>query len=101
MRIAHVMAGSPAGGAELFFERLTAAQQGGGDAVLAVIRANPRRAARLREAGLDPVQLRFGGRLDLFTTPRLRRALQRFPPQGAIAWMDPAAPLGPPRHLGV
>lgn len=89
------MAGSPAGGAELFFERLTAAQQGAGDAVLAVIRANPRRAARLREAGLDPVQLRFGGRLDLFTTPRLRRALQRFRPEVAIAWMNRAARLAP------
>ena len=40
MRMAHVMAGAPAGGAELFFERLTAALHRAGDAVLPVIRPN-------------------------------------------------------------
>ena len=61
------MAGAPAGGAELFFERLTAALHRAGDAVLPVIRRDPARAARLAGAGLHPGQLRFGGPLDLLT----------------------------------
>ena len=76
MRVAHVMAGARAGGAELFYERLTAALHGAGDAVLPVIRRDSGRAARLRAAGLAPVQLRFGGVLDWFTRPRLARALR-------------------------
>lgn len=95
MRIAHIMAGAVAGGAELFYERLTAAQNRTGETVLAAMRRNPQRADRLRQAGLDPLQLRFGGRLDLFTRPRLRHALQRFAPRVAIAWMNRAARLTP------
>jgi len=95
VRIAHVMAGAAEGGAELFYERLSAAQHQAGDAVLAAIRSNARRAARLRQAGLDPLQLRFGGSLDLLTGPRLRRALRRFAPRVAVAWMNRAARLTP------
>lgn len=95
LRIAHVMAGAAAGGAELFYERLSMAQHQAGDAVLAAMRVNARRAARLRQAGLDPLQLRFGGSLDLLTRPRLRRALRRFEPRVAIAWMNRAARLTP------
>ena len=47
MRVAHLMAGSPAGGAELFFERLAAALHRAGEEVLPVIRRAPDRAARL------------------------------------------------------
>ena len=75
MRVAHVIAGAPVGGAEAFFERLAAAQHAAGEAVLAVIREDTGRAARLRAAGLDPVQLAFGGPFDLRTGPALRRAL--------------------------
>ena len=89
------MAGAAEGGAELFYERLSAAQHRAGDAVLAAIRGNARRAARLRQAGLDPLQLRFGGRLDLLTRPRLRRALRQFEPRVAVAWMNRAARLTP------
>ena len=95
MRIAHVMAGAAAGGAELFYERLSAAQNRTGDKVLATIRRDPGRAGRLRQAGLEPLQLRFGGRLDLLTRPRLRRALREFAPHVAIAWMNRAARLTP------
>ncbi len=54
------MAGAPMGGAELFFERLCAAQVAAGDTVLAAIKREPARAARLRAAGLDPLELGFG-----------------------------------------
>ncbi|HEY0204245.1 MAG TPA: glycosyltransferase [Acetobacteraceae bacterium] len=95
MRIAHIMAGAPAGGAELFFERLAAAQQASGESVLPLIRHDPARAARLSAAGLAPIQLRFGGALDLLTRPRLRAALRRFAPRVAVAWMNRAARMAP------
>jgi len=91
MRIAHVMAGAPVGGAELFFERLTLALHDAGDAVLPVIRRNPDRARRLAAGGLVPVQLRLGGALDLLSRPRIASALRRFAPQVVVAWMNRAA----------
>nr|WP_321983060.1 glycosyltransferase [uncultured Lichenicoccus sp.] len=95
MKIAHIMAGADAGGAELFYERLAAAQHEAGHQVLPVMRANPARARRLREHHLEPCELRFGGRLDLRTGPRLRRALRGFAPRVAVAWMNRAARLTP------
>lgn len=97
------MAGAVSGGAELFFERLVAAQHEAGDAVLAVIRRDPARAARLRAAGLAPAELAFGGYLDRRTSPRLRRALDAFAPRVAVTWMSRAtrqAPRGPWVHVG-
>ena len=98
VKVAQIMAGSAAGGAELFFERLTIALHQAGDPVLAVIRRNGARAARLAGVGLRPVQLGFGGPLDLFTGLKLTRALKEFGPRVAIAWMNRAArftPQGP------
>ena len=99
-RVAHVMAGAPAGGAELFYERLTvalAAVHPGVPAieVLPVIRRDPARAGRLRSGGLEPVELRFGGRLDLLTRPRLGGLLRRYRPRVTVAWMNRAARLAP------
>ncbi len=98
MRIAQVMAGAPMGGAEAFFERATIALHHAGDIVLPIIRRDAGRAERLREAGLQPVELAFGGALDVLTKPRLRRALQDFKPDLVMAWMQRAArftPQGP------
>ena len=98
MRIAQVMAGAPMGGAEAFFERATIALHHAGDVVLPIIRRDAWRAERLRAAGLQPVELAFGGALDLFTKPRVRRALQDFKPDLVMAWMQRAArftPQGP------
>ncbi len=98
MRVAQVMAGAALGGAELFFERLCLALHEAGEQVLPVIRRNPARAARLRTGGLAPVELAFGGRLDLLTRPRLRAALRGFAPRVAVSWMSRASqhvPRGP------
>ncbi len=98
MRIAHIMAGAHDGGAELFYERMTIAQARSGETVLPIIRTDAARAARLREAGLEPVQLRFGGPIDLLTRPRIARALRAFRPDIAMTWMSRAsmhAPRGP------
>ena len=95
MKIAQIMAGAPIGGAEGFFERATIALHQGGDQVLPVIRRDENRAARLRAAGLQPVELAFGGALDLLTKPRLGRALQDFKPDVVMAWMQRAARFTP------
>jgi glycosyltransferase involved in cell wall biosynthesis len=85
------MAGAPRGGAEGFFERLVAAQHRTGLEVMAVIRRDAERAARLAEAGVAPVELGFGGPLDLLTGRRLRATLGAFRPQVVVAWMNRAA----------
>ena len=96
MKVAHIMAGAAQGGAELFYERLVPAQAEAGDEVLPIIRADAGRAARLRAAGVSPVALRFGGRLDLVTRPRLAARLRAFAPRVAVAWMGRAARHTPP-----
>jgi len=96
MRIAQIMAGAPMGGAETFFERVSVALHGAGETVLPVIRRDPGRAARLRAGGLEPVELGFGGPLDLLTRTRLDRALRDFRPEVAIAWMNRAARFAHP-----
>jgi len=95
LKIAQIMAGAPIGGAEAFFERATIALHQGGGQVLPVIRRDAERAARLRAAGLQPVELAFGGALDLLTTPRLGRVLQDFKPDVVMAWMQRAARFTP------
>ena len=95
MRIAHVMAGAPMGGAEAFFERLCLAQHAAGEEVLAVIRRDAGRAARLRAGGLELVELGFGGYFDLRTGPALARTLARFRPQVVVAWQNRAARFAP------
>ena len=92
------MAGAPIGGAEAFYERATIALHQAGDVVLPIIRRDAERATRLRDAGLQPVELAFGGALDLFTKQRVRRTLQDFKPDVVMAWMQRAArftPQGP------
>ncbi|MFT8807644.1 glycosyltransferase [Gluconobacter sp.] len=94
-RVAHVMAGAPRGGAELFFERLTMAQTRDGRPVQALIRYDEGRLARLGDAGVETRGYRFGGLLDLRTTPGLRRSLRAFRPDIVVAWMSRAARLVP------
>jgi glycosyltransferase involved in cell wall biosynthesis len=91
MRIAQVMAGAELGGAESFFERLSIALHKAGENVLPVIRRDAARAARLAVHGLVPVQLPFGGPLDVLTRPRLSLVLRHHRPQVAVAWMNRAA----------
>lgn len=95
MKVAQVMAGSPAGGAELFYERLTSALVRSGDDVLSVIRRDAARSRRLRAGGVQPLELAFGGPFDLLTGPRLARALRRHAPRVVVAWMNRAARFTP------
>jgi glycosyltransferase involved in cell wall biosynthesis len=91
VRIAQVMAGAAHGGAEMFFERMTIALADQGQHVLPLIRGEESRSGRLVAAGLQPLEFRFGGMLDVFTRPALARALRNFRAEVAIAWMSRAA----------
>lgn len=95
MRIAHVMAGARAGGAEVFFERLVAAQHEAGETVQPIIRRDAGRAGRLRQGGMRPWELGFRGALDIVTRLRLRGMLRGFGPELVMAWMSRAAAAAP------
>ncbi len=90
MRVAQVMGSAALGGAEAFYERLVPALAASGEEVLAVVRRDPGRLARLRAAGVAPVALGFGGPLDLLTRPRLAAALRGFRPAVVMSWMNRA-----------
>jgi glycosyltransferase involved in cell wall biosynthesis len=94
-RVLQVMAGARVGGAEEFFERLVTALHRRGLAQLAVIRGERGRAARLRAAGVDTLELAFGGMLDLATRPALARAIEGFRPDLVLSWMSRATQFCP------
>ncbi|MGH7033017.1 MAG: glycosyltransferase, partial [Stellaceae bacterium] len=94
-RVLQAMAGAVHGGAEAFFERLAAALGRAGEEQAIVIRRNPERAARLRQGGLAPLELPFGGIFDIVTKPRLARAIGEFRPRVVLSWMSRATALCP------
>jgi glycosyltransferase involved in cell wall biosynthesis len=94
-RVLQAIAGSPHGGAETFFERLTVALHRAGETQRLVIRREPARAARLRAAGLEVIELPFGGILDWETKRRLRRAIAEFQPRVVLTWMSRATAACP------
>jgi glycosyltransferase involved in cell wall biosynthesis len=91
IRLMQAMAGAPHGGAEAFFERLVPALARAGVTQRVVIRANARRAALLRQAGVDVVELPFGGALDLITRWRIAAEVRRFRPGIVLSWMNRAS----------
>lgn len=99
-RVMQVMAGARHGGAEAFFERLVPALDRAGVEQRVVIRRDPARASRLHAAGLTPVELPFGGLLDITTRRALDRAAADFQPDVLLAWMNRAARFSRPgRHI--
>ncbi len=92
------MAGAEVGGAEAFFVRLAIALQSSDITQKVVIRRDPLRARALREGGIAPLELPFGGRMDFRTRPALQREIARFHPDVILSWMSraswatPAAP---------
>lgn len=93
------MAGQAYGGAEAFFERLVAALARAGIDQRAVIRGERARAARLRERGVDAIELPFGGKADLVTRARLGLLLREYKPDVVLSWMSRAASLMPSRKV--
>jgi glycosyltransferase involved in cell wall biosynthesis len=103
MRVMQVMAGAGEGGAETFFVDLVRALHDAGLEQRVVIRRNPARAAALRAAGIEPVELRFGRWLDLGTRIALRREIADFEPHVVQTWMSRASaamPRGSFVHVG-
>ncbi|MBT7769658.1 MAG: glycosyltransferase [Rhodospirillales bacterium] len=90
MRVMQVMAGAEYGGAEAFFTRLAIALHKAGLSQRVVIRKDEGRAALLQDAGIAPVQLSFGGPLDLKTKMSLKREIKKFEPDVVMTWMSRA-----------
>jgi glycosyltransferase involved in cell wall biosynthesis len=95
MRVMQVMAGAPHGGAENFFTRLVLALDRTAVDQQIVIRRNEERAAQLAPAKRRPLELAFGGPLDLATGHRLRRAVADFAPDIVLSWMNRATQFCP------
>lgn len=99
MNVLQVMAGADHGGAETYFTDLVRALHRAGLRQKAVIRANRDRAATLRDAGVETVELPFGGWLDIRTGPALRRVIADARPTIVQSWMNRATRFVPP-HRG-
>jgi glycosyltransferase involved in cell wall biosynthesis len=97
LRVLQAIAGAPHGGAEAFFTRLVIALGRAGLDQRVVIRRDPARAAKLRAAGIEPVELGFGGRFDVVTPLRLAAAIRAYRPNIVLSWMSRATALMPPR----
>ena len=95
MRILQVMAGAKFGGAEAFFTRLVVALRRAGLHQRVVIRRNNQRAEILRQGGIEPVEFRFGGPLDILTRMGLKREIASFSPDIVITWMNRASTMCP------
>ncbi|MCA6287285.1 glycosyltransferase [Phenylobacterium sp.] len=91
MSVLHLLGTAGEGGAETYFVDLVTALAGAGVAQSAAIRSNPHRQAALSAAGVPTRVLRFGGPLDLLTTPLTRRFARRSGARLTLAWMNRAA----------
>ncbi len=95
MRVLQAMAGGEYGGAEAFFTRLALALARAGVEQRLVIRRHPHRAAILNAGGVEPLELPFGGPLDVRTRFALRREVKHFRPAIVVTWMNRATRLCP------
>jgi glycosyltransferase involved in cell wall biosynthesis len=95
VKVLQVMAGAEKGGAEKFFTRLVPALHRAGIDQRVMIRRDATRASALREAGLVPIECRFGGALDIFTPRRIAREIADYRPDIVLSWMNRAASMCP------
>ena len=101
-RLLQAMAGARRGGAEAFFTRLALGLHRAGQDQMVVIRRDADRARALREAGVTPHELAFGGAFDRVTPFRLARLARRYGPDVVLTWMNRATakmPRGPWVHV--
>ncbi len=86
------MAGAAHGCAETAFADICVALHESGAAIEVVTRPDsPTRLKRFEDAGIKTHTLRFGGRFDFTTTPRLRRIIEGFQPAIVQTWMARAS----------
>ncbi|HEV2546332.1 MAG TPA: glycosyltransferase [Stellaceae bacterium] len=99
MKLLQAMAGSRHGGAEAFFVRLAVALQRAGLEQRLLVRHEHERSAALRRAGIEFLELPFGGWLDLVTRYRFRESIASYRPQVVLTWMNRATALCPKGHF--
>lgn len=95
MKVMQMMAGAQFGGAEAFFTRLAIALQRAGLDQRIVIREDENRAKLLREGGIEPLQLQFGGAFDFSTRWAIRGAIKDYAPDIVLTWMNRASSMTP------
>ncbi len=95
MRLMQAMAGRRPGGAEGFFVRLARALGEAGLDQRLLVRRGATCVPELRSDRLDPLELSFGGVLDLGTPSRFRRAVADFGPDVVMTWMNRASRFCP------
>jgi glycosyltransferase involved in cell wall biosynthesis len=93
MKLMQTMAGGAVGGAEEFFVRLAVAFQERHIAQTVVARSNKTRGPRLAEAGINLVELPFGGFFDRKTIQALVAEIDCFQPDIVLSWMNRASDL--------
>jgi glycosyltransferase involved in cell wall biosynthesis len=89
------MAGSKMGGAEAFFVRLAVALNSLDISQKIVIRNNADRLHLLRQGGINPVEMGFGGVFDIQSRFTLKREISSFRPNVILSWMSRAARITP------
>ncbi|MCB2107728.1 MAG: glycosyltransferase [Rhodobacteraceae bacterium] len=103
MKIAHVTAFAPYGGADIQCEMLATCLHRQGVAQRVMAGGNPERSQRLRQAGLDVVDLELPGRLAFLARKRLDGELKRFTPDLVLSWRPEVSVLverGGYKHIG-
>lgn len=75
--------------------RLVPALHRAGVQQLVVIRRDAERVAKLRAAGIEPVEVAFGGRLDFGSPLVMRREIRGFKPHIVMTWMNRATAMCP------
>ena len=93
MKLMQTMAGGVVGGAEEFFVRLAIAFHERGIAQTVVARPNSSRIPRLVAAGIDVIELPFGGFFDRKTVPYLAAEIDQAKPDIVLSWMNRASDL--------
>jgi glycosyltransferase involved in cell wall biosynthesis len=91
LRLLQAMAGAEVGGAEVFFVRLAIAFANTDVEQRVIIRRDSARARALRNGGVEPLELPFGGRMDFRTRPALQREIDRYKPDVVLSWMSRAS----------
>ncbi|MBL4907238.1 MAG: glycosyltransferase [Sneathiella sp.] len=95
MKIMQAIGGAGHGGAETFFVYLAGAFKRADFEQLVAMRSNMTRREQLREQGIDPLELKFGGTFDFFTKPKLQRLADDFRPDIYMSWMSRASNMIP------
>ncbi len=96
LRIAHVLAGAPIGGAENFYTRLVCALMEDGELdQCAFTRPNEWRESQFQQAGVHTSLHRLGGPLDVLGNYCYRKALQQWQPDIVLTYMNRATRLTP------